>query len=122
MSVRPERLAVYLYASDGRWIAWYRPGMPYVWNTGDRWIGWFPWSHEPDAEEARGDVLDPQDTYLGTVVGDRLLARTARRPRRVVRRVPEPRRPVGPIVVDRVRAVPPPIGFTDVDPGRLLGD
>jgi hypothetical protein len=112
-------LAVHLYASDGRWIAWYRPGLPYLWSTGDRWIGWFPWPHEA---EAHGEVLDPTDAYLGTVIGDRLLARTVRRPRPVPTRVPEPRRPVGPPDVDRAHAVAPPIGFVDVDPGRLTGD
>jgi hypothetical protein len=111
-------LDVHLYASDGRWIAWYRPGMPYVWNTRDRWVGWFPWAEEDGAL----DVLDPADAYLGTVVGDRLLARTHRRPRPVPMRVPEPRRPVGPPDVDRAQAIAPPIGFVDVDADRLLGD
>lgn len=114
-------LAVHLFASDGRWIAWYRPGLPYVWNTGDRWIGWFPWAQDA-SDEVRGDVLDPRDAYLGTVVGDRLLSRTARLPRPVPGRVPEPRRPVGPPDVDRTIAVPPPIGYVDVDPQRLSGD
>ncbi|MDD7965157.1 hypothetical protein [Actinomycetospora lemnae] len=112
---------VRLFASDGRWIAWYRPGLPYLWNTGDRWIGWFPWPGEP-TPEPRDDVLDPSDAYLGTVVGDRLLARTVRRPRPIPSRVPEPRRPVGPPDVDRAQAVPPPIGFTDVPLDRLLND
>ncbi|WP_433782995.1 hypothetical protein ACQPX6_23955 [Actinomycetospora sp. CA-101289] len=114
-------LAVHLYASDGRWIAWYQPGLPYVWDTGGRWIGWFPWADAADSVE-RGDVLDPHDAYLGTVVGDRLLARTARRPRPVPRRVPEPQRPVGPPDVDRALALPPPIGYVDIDAGRLSGD
>ena len=114
-------LAVHLYDSGGRWIAWYRPGMPYVWNTRDRWIGWFPWSHE-SSPEPRDDVLDPSDRYLGTVVGDRLLARTARRPRSIPARVPEPQRPVGPPDIDRAMALPPPIGFIDIAAHRLLGN
>jgi hypothetical protein len=114
-------LAAHLYASDGRWIAWYLPGLPYVWDTGGRWIGWFPWTDSADRTE-RGDVLDPHDVYLGTVVGDRLLVRTARRPRPVVTRVAEPQRPVGPPDVDRALALPPPIGYTDVDAHRLFGD
>jgi hypothetical protein len=92
-----------------------------VWDTGGRWIGWFPWADSADAVE-RGDVLDPYDVYLGTVVGDRLLARTARRPRPVLTRVPEPQRPVGPPDVDRALALPPPIGYVDVDAHRLSGD
>jgi hypothetical protein len=114
-------LAVHLYASDGRWIAWYLPGLPYVWDTGGRWIGWFPWADSADRTE-RDDVLDPHDVYLGTVVGDRLLVRTARRPRPVVTRVPEPQRPVGSPDVDRALALPPPIGYVDVDAHRLSGD
>ena len=114
-------LAVHLYDSGGRWIAWYRPGMPYVWNTRDRWIGWFPWSDE-SSPEPRDDVLDPADRYLGTVVGDRLLARTARRPRSIPARVPEPQRPVGPPDIDRAMALPPPIGFIDIATHRLLGN
>lgn len=114
-------LAVHLYASDGRWIAWYRPGLPYLWNTRDRWVGWFPWTHEP-TPEPRDDVLDTADVYLGTVVGDRLLARVVRRPRSIPARVPEPRRPVGPPDVARGQAVPPPIGFVDIDVSRLFGD
>lgn len=114
-------LAAHLYASDGRWIAWYLPGLPYVWDTGGRWIGWFPWADSADASE-RGDVLDPHDVYLGTIVGDRLLVRTARRPRPVLTRVPEPQRPVGPPDVDRALALPPPIGYVDVDAHRLSGD
>ncbi|PVZ08518.1 hypothetical protein [Actinomycetospora cinnamomea] len=117
----PVGLAVHLYASDGRWIAWYRPGLPYLWNTVDRWIGWFPWCDEP-TPGVRDDVLDPHDAYLGTVVGDRLLARTARLPRPVPARVPEPQRPVGPPDVDRTIAVPPPIGYVDVAAHRLVGD
>lgn len=120
-------LAVHLYASDGRWIAWYLPGMPYVWDTGGRWIGWFPWADSADSADSvdqaeRGDVLDPYDTYLGSVVGDRLLARTARQPRAVPRRVPEPQRPVGPPDVERALALPPPIGYVDIDARRLSGD
>jgi hypothetical protein len=114
-------LAVHLFASDGRWIAWYRPGLPYLWSTRDRWIGWFPWAGEP-TPEPRDDVLDPADVYLGTVVGDRLLARVVRRPRSFAVRVPEPQRPVGPPDVDRSQAVPPPIGFVDIDVSRLIGD
>jgi hypothetical protein len=114
-------LAAHLYASDGRWIAWYQPGLPYVWDTTGRWIGWFPWADSADQAE-RGDVLDPYDTYLGTVVGDRLLVHTARRPRPVPTRVPEPQRPVGPPDVDRALALPPPVGYTDVGAHRLSGD
>ena len=68
------------------------------------------------------DVLDPSDRYLGTVVGDRLLARTARQPRAIPARVPEPQRPVGPPDIDRAMALPPPNGFTDVAVQRLLGN
>ena len=114
-------LAVHLYASDGHWIAWYRPGLPFLWNTRDRWVGWFPW-RDASSPEPRDDVLDPHDAYLGTVVGDRLLARAVRRPRAVPVRVPEPTRPVGPPDVDRAVALPPPIGFTDVARHRLFGD
>ncbi|GAA4943087.1 hypothetical protein EV188_104260 [Actinomycetospora succinea] len=120
MSV-PAGMAVHLYASDGRWIAWYRPGLPYLWSTRDRWIGWFPWSREP-TPEPRDDVLDPSDAYLGTVVGDRLLARVVRLPRAFSARVPEPQRPVGPPDVDRAQAVAAPIGFVDVDAARLFSD
>lgn len=117
----PAGLGVHLFASDGRFIAWYRPGLPYVWSAANRWVGWFPWRDDP-AAEVHDDVLDPFDAYVGTVVGDRLLSRTARRPRPVPARVPEPQRPVGPPDVDRALAVPPPIGFVDVDPRRLSGD
>jgi hypothetical protein len=124
VSSRGSAGPVHLFASDGRWIAWYRPGLPYLWSTRDRWIGWFPWAVETTPEpppEHHNDVLDPHDAYLGTVVGDRLLARVARRPRVVPSRVPEPQRPVGPPDVDRAQAVAPPIGFVDVAPGRLSG-
>jgi hypothetical protein len=114
-------VAVHLYASDGRWIAWYRPGLPYVWSTDGRWIGWFPWASADGPAEARGDVLDPGDTYLGTVVGDRLLVRRVRRPRPVPQRVPEPQHPIRPPDVERALALPPPIGYVDVDPHRLSG-
>lgn len=33
------------------------------------WIGWFPWGNE--------DALDQQGNYLGTVVGNRFLARVS---------------------------------------------
>ena len=108
----PSILQKHLFDSAGRWIAWYRPGMPYVWSVRNRWIGWFPWPDDPE-------VLDPQGEYLGAVVGDRLLTRTARIPRPVPARVPEPRRPVGPPDVEGSIAVPPPPGYADVPSARL---
>lgn len=41
----------------------------FLFDTGGRWIGWFPWR---DA-----DAVDTTGTYLGTVVGDRLLSRVS---------------------------------------------
>jgi hypothetical protein len=108
-------LAAHLFASDGRWIAWYRPGLPYLWSARNAWIGWFPWS-DP---ERRADVLTPAGESLGTVVGDRLLQRVARTPQPVPARVPEPQRPVGPPDVDRADRVAPPLGFVDVPEVRL---
>ena len=108
---------VHLFASDGRWIAWYRPGLPYVWSVRNQWIGWFAW---PADSEVGTDLLDPSENYLGTVVGDRLLRRTFRMPRPVVARVPEPRRPVGPPDRDRAAATSPPPGYVDV-PAAALG-
>lgn len=41
----------------------------FLFDKSGRWIGWFPW-HDADA-------VDKQGKYLGTVVGNRLLARTS---------------------------------------------
>lgn len=108
----PSVLQTHLFDSSGRWIAWYRPGLPYVWSVRNRWIGWFPWPDDPE-------VLDPSGEYLGAVVGDRLLTRTSRLPRPVPARVPEPRRPVGPPDVAGTTSVPPPPGYADVPRSRL---
>lgn len=106
----------HLYASDGRWIAWYHPRLPYVWSVRNRWIGWFAWP--TDAQLAR-DVLDPAGHYLGTRVGDRLLAKVYRAPVPVPDRVPEPTRPVGAPDVAHARELTPPPGFVDVPLERL---
>lgn len=108
---------VHLHDSDGQWVAWYRRGMPYVWNTRDVWVGWFAWE---DGELA-GDVLDLSGEYLGTVVGDRLWCRTYRSPVAAPRRVAEPQRPTGPPDVSGAVSRPPPSGFADVAPARLRG-
>jgi hypothetical protein len=109
-------LPVHLFAADGSWIAWYRPALPYVWNVGNRWIGWFPWPAEPDL---RRDVVDPAGDYLGTVVGDRLFALTFRLPRPLPERVPEPHRPPGSPDVARTTPLAPPAGYVDVPARRL---
>ena len=111
---------VHLYDSAGRWIAWYRRGVPYVWNVHDVWIGWFGWHDEPG--DLAHDVLDPAGEYLGTVVGDRLWRKTYRTPVPPSRRVGEPQRPTGPPDVDRAAGCPPPSGFLDVEQASLRGD
>ena len=107
---------VRLFASDGRFVAWYRPGMPYLWTAHNGWLGWFAWLDDP---ELGRDVLDPDGNYLGTVVGDRLFVRRNRTPTPMPTRAPEPQRPVGsPDIGDVDRLALPP-GYGDVDRRRL---
>lgn len=63
-------MTAFLYSSSGSWIAFrVTPEGRYLFNKSGKWIGWFPWG---DA-----DAVTRQGKYLGTVVGDRLLRRTA---------------------------------------------
>jgi hypothetical protein len=70
---RKDRAAMtaYLYDSAGQWIAFRTDtGGRYLFDTTGAWIGWFPWDDENDA-------VTPDGEYLGTVVQNRLLWRTA---------------------------------------------
>ena len=59
---------MFLYNTSGTAVAFRRTNDDkYLWDTSGRWIGWFPWS---DA-----DAVTKNGSYLGTVVGDRLLHR-----------------------------------------------
>jgi len=59
---------VFLYDSHGKPIAYRRsPEDRWLWGTGGRWLGWFPW-YDNDAYTKNGQ-------YLGTVIGNRLFRR-----------------------------------------------
>ncbi len=63
-------MTVYLYDTQGTWIA-FRPDAQShdLFNAEGDWIGWFPWGDD--------DAVTPDGAYLGTVIGDRLLAEEA---------------------------------------------
>lgn len=57
----------FLFDSSGNWIAFRRSSKDnYVFGKDGQWIGWLPWN---DAE-----VVDKNGKYLGTIVGNRLVA------------------------------------------------
>lgn len=58
----------YYFDTHGYFVAFRRaPEDQFLFDTSGRWIGWFPWS-DADAVNKRGK-------YLGTIVGNRLVAR-----------------------------------------------
>jgi hypothetical protein len=60
----------FLYNASGTWIAFrVSPSDHYLYNKSAKWIGWFPWGDE--------DAVTKHGKYLGTLVGDRLLRRSA---------------------------------------------
>ena len=58
----------YYFDTRGKFIAFRQaPAARFLFDVSGRWIGWFPWN---DA-----NAVDKQGRYLGTVVGNRLVAR-----------------------------------------------
>lgn len=58
----------YYFDTHGEFIAFRQaPDARFLFDKSGRWIGWFPWG---DA-----DAVDTQGKYLGTVIGNRLVAR-----------------------------------------------
>lgn len=63
-------MTTFYFDVAGHPIAFRRhPEDPYLFDKNGHWIGWFPWG---DA-----DAVDKAGKYLGTVVGDRLLAKNS---------------------------------------------
>lgn len=63
-------MVAFLFDTRGKGVAFRRTaGDQFLWDKHGKWIGWFPWG---DA-----DAVDKQGKYLGTVVGDRLVARVS---------------------------------------------
>lgn len=61
-------MSAYLFDMAGETIAFRRTWTdPYLFDTGGRWFGWFPWGDN--------DAVDHNGHYLGTVVDDRLVRR-----------------------------------------------
>ncbi|GAA2912199.1 hypothetical protein JOD62_001954 [Microbacterium keratanolyticum] len=61
-------MVTFLFDTNGEGVAFRRtPDDRFLWDKDGNWVGWFPWG---DA-----DAVDQQGNYLGTVVGNRLLAR-----------------------------------------------
>lgn len=57
----------FLFDSSGNWIAFRRNSTDkFIFGKDGNWIGWLPWN---DAE-----VVDKDGKYLGTIVGNRLVA------------------------------------------------
>ena len=65
-------MAVFYFDNSGNPIAFRRrPDDKFLFNKDGNWIGWFPWGDE--------DAVDREGNYLGTTVGNRLLARSSPR-------------------------------------------
>lgn len=63
-------MTIFYFNINGNPVAFRRqPDDKYLFDTTGNWIGWFPWGNE--------DALDQQGNYLGTVVGNRFLARVS---------------------------------------------
>lgn len=61
-------MSVYLFDMEGDPIAFRRSWSdPYFFALDGHWIGWCPWDDNT--------VVDPQGSYLGSVVDDRLVRR-----------------------------------------------
>lgn len=61
-------MVAFLFDTSGEAVAFRRtPDDRFLWDKDGNWIGWFPWG---DA-----DAVDQDGDYLGTVVGNRLVAR-----------------------------------------------
>jgi hypothetical protein len=61
-------MTAFLYDSQGTWIAFRTDdNSKYLFNPDGEWIGWFPWGDD--------DASTRDGRYLGTVIGNRLLAR-----------------------------------------------
>lgn len=58
----------YYFNTRGEFVA-FRPAKDgrFLFDKSGRWIGWFPWEDV--------DAVDTQGNYLGTVVGNRFVAR-----------------------------------------------
>lgn len=60
-------MVTFLFDTHGKGVAFRRtPDDRFLWDNHGKWIGWFPW--------ADSDAVDKAGKYLGTVVGDRLVA------------------------------------------------
>lgn len=63
-------MTTFLFDQAGNSIAFRRmPDDKFLWNKNGHWIGWFPWGDS--------DAVDKTGKYLGTVVQNRLLRKTA---------------------------------------------
>jgi len=63
-------MSIFYFNSAGEVAAFRRSADDkFLFDQNGNWIGWFPWDDD--------DAVDREGDYLGTVVGNRLLARTS---------------------------------------------
>jgi hypothetical protein len=58
---------IHYFSLSGEWVAFRRDGDRIVFDTHGRALGWMPWGE--------GEVVSHDGSYLGTVLGDRLVHR-----------------------------------------------